>query len=103
MDKRVLEEYIDACEVIKDTEEEIRKLESKKRITANETVSGSNPEFPYNPQHFKGNNILLFRRCETSDKERSSETEERESGRTETAGGSVDDIHSLPHAAHHQV
>ena len=28
MDKRVLEEYIDACEVIKDTEEEIRKLES---------------------------------------------------------------------------
>ena len=30
MDKRVLEEYIDACEVIKDTEEEIRKLESKK-------------------------------------------------------------------------
>ena len=48
-------------------------------------------------------NILLFRRCETSDKERSSETEERESGRTETAGGSVDDIHSLPHAAHHQV
>ena len=35
------------------TEEEIRKLESKKRITANETVSGSNPEFPYNPQHFK--------------------------------------------------
>ena len=52
-DKRVLKEYIDACEVIKDAEEEIRKLESKKRITANETVSGSNPEFPYNPQHFK--------------------------------------------------
>ena len=82
MDKRVLEEYIDACEVIKDAEEEIRKLESKKRITANETVSGSNPEFPYNPQH---------------------ETEERESGRTETAGGSVDDINPLPDAAHHQV
>ncbi|MFR3882832.1 MAG: hypothetical protein ACLTX6_11485 [Lachnospiraceae bacterium] len=34
MDKRILEEYIDACEVIKDAEEEIRKLESKKRITA---------------------------------------------------------------------
>ena len=47
MDKRILEEYIDACEVIKETEAEIRKLESK------ETVSGSNPEFPYNPQHFK--------------------------------------------------
>ena len=53
MDKRILEEYIDACEVIKEAETEIRKLESKKAITANETVSGSNPEFPYNPQHFK--------------------------------------------------
>ena len=45
MDKRILEEYIDACEVIKEAEAEIRKLESKKNITANETVSGSNPEF----------------------------------------------------------
>jgi len=53
MDKRILEEYIDACEVIKEAEAEIRKLESKKSITANETVSGSNPEFPYNPQRFK--------------------------------------------------
>ena len=53
MDKRILEEYIDACEVTKEAEAEIRKLESKKNITANETVSGSNPEFPYNPQHFK--------------------------------------------------
>ncbi len=52
-DRRILEEYIDACEVIKETEAEIRKLEDKKSITANETVSGSNPEFPYNPQHFK--------------------------------------------------
>ena len=53
MDKRILEEYIDACEVIKEAEAEIRKLESKKNITANETVSGSNPEFPYNPHHFQ--------------------------------------------------
>lgn len=53
MDRRILEEYIDACEVIKETETEIRKLEAKKSITAKETVSGSNPEFPYNPQHFK--------------------------------------------------
>lgn len=53
MDKGILEEYIDACEVVKEAEAEIRKLESKKSITANETVSGSNPEFPYNPQHFK--------------------------------------------------
>ena len=50
MDKRILEEYIDACEVIRETEAEIRKLEDKKSITANETVSGSNPEFPYNAE-----------------------------------------------------
>jgi len=42
VDKRILEEYIDACEVIRETEAEIRKLEDKKSITANETVSGSN-------------------------------------------------------------
>ena len=30
MDKRILEEYIDACEVTKEAEAEIRKLESKK-------------------------------------------------------------------------
>lgn len=30
MDKRILEEYIDACEVIKEAEAEIRKLESKR-------------------------------------------------------------------------
>ena len=53
MDKRNLEEYIDACEVIKETEAEIHKLEERKSFTANETVSCSNPEFPYNPQHFK--------------------------------------------------
>ena len=60
MDKRILEEYIDACEVIKEAEAEIRKLESKKSITANETVSGSNPEFPYNPQHFKVQGTTYF-------------------------------------------
>ena len=30
MDKRILEEYIDACEVIKETEAEIHKLEERK-------------------------------------------------------------------------
>lgn len=53
MERNVLKEYIDACEVIKDIEKEIEKLKAKKTITANETVSGSNPEYPYNPQHFK--------------------------------------------------
>ena len=38
---------------MEEAETEILKKKKKKAITANETVSGSNPEFPYNPQHFK--------------------------------------------------
>lgn len=53
MDKRILYDYIDACELIKETEEEIRKLRKKKKTITRTSVSGSNPEFPYNPQHFE--------------------------------------------------
>mgnify|MGYP003378231618 FL=1 len=53
MDKRILYDYIDACELIKETEAEIRKLRKKKKTITRTSVSGSNPEFPYNPQHFE--------------------------------------------------
>lgn len=53
MDKSILYDYIDACELIKDTEAEIRKLQRKKRTTTETSVTGSNPDFPYNQQHFK--------------------------------------------------
>lgn len=53
IDKRILYDYIDACELIKETEEEIRKLRKKKKTITRTSVSGSNPEFPYNPQHFE--------------------------------------------------
>lgn len=53
MDKRILYDYIDACELIKETEEEIRKLRKKKKTITRTSVSGSNPEFPYNQQHFE--------------------------------------------------
>lgn len=53
MDKRILYDYIDACELIKETEAEIRKLRKKKKTIVRTSVSGSNPEFPYNPQRFK--------------------------------------------------
>ena len=53
MDKRILYDYIDACELIKETEAEIRKLRKKKKTIVRTSVSGSNPEFPYNPQHFE--------------------------------------------------
>lgn len=51
MEKTILEQYIDACELIRETENDIRKLQSKKMI-AQDSVKGSNPEFPYQPQSF---------------------------------------------------
>ena len=53
MDKNILSQYIDACELIRETEEEIKKLKRKKKTVIQTNVSGSNPDFPYNPQHFK--------------------------------------------------
>lgn len=51
MDKKILTDYIDACEFIKETEAEIKKLEKKKRIVQDK-VRGSNPEFPYEERSF---------------------------------------------------
>ena len=51
MDKKILEDYIDACAFIKDTEADIKKLKKKRKIVIDK-VRGSNPEFPYQPQSF---------------------------------------------------
>lgn len=53
MDKNILQEYIDACELIKDTEKEIHKLNQKKKTIIQTNVKGSMHEFPYIEQHFK--------------------------------------------------
>lgn len=53
MDKHILDQYIDACTLIEETEKDIQKLRQKKRTVIQTNVSGSNPEHPYNPQHFK--------------------------------------------------
>lgn len=52
MDKRILTDYIDACELIKETEEDIRRLNRKKKTLVQTNVKGSNPDFPYEPKHF---------------------------------------------------
>lgn len=57
MDKRILAQYIDACELIHETEREIRRLESLKgRGAVSDSVKASNPEFPYQPMtvHIEG-------------------------------------------------
>ena len=53
MDKAILQEYIDACELVKETEKEIRKLNQKKKTIIQTIVKGSMHEFPYVEQHFK--------------------------------------------------
>lgn len=53
MDRSVLEEYIDACENIKDLEKDIRKLKKQRKTIIQTNVTGSNPEFPYEQKHFK--------------------------------------------------
>lgn len=50
MNKRILEEYIDACELIKEIGEELDALKDKTSVF--DKVKGSNPEFPYQPQSF---------------------------------------------------
>lgn len=52
MDKQILKDYIDAVELVKETEEDIQALEVKKKQVAHICVKGSNPEFPYQEQHF---------------------------------------------------
>lgn len=53
MDKSILADYIDACELIKETEKDIKRLKKKRSTIIQTNVSGSNPDFPYQPQHFQ--------------------------------------------------
>lgn len=52
MNKDLLKQYIDAKELIKDTEAEIRRLENRKKQKTQDIVSGSNSEFPFQAKHF---------------------------------------------------
>ena len=52
MDKKILSDYMDACEMVKETELEIRKLKQKKPKMVEVVVKGSNSNFPYQPQNF---------------------------------------------------
>ena len=56
MDKQILEQYIDACELVKDTREEIKKLRKRRSQIQQDSVKGSSHEFPYTLQtyHLEG-------------------------------------------------
>ena len=50
MKRSILWQYIDACELVKETREDLLKLEQK--AVVHDKVYGSNPEFPYEPRGF---------------------------------------------------
>lgn len=64
MDKTILEEYIDACELVRETEKDIRRLEKKKKTIVQDKVKGSMPGFPYVEKNFRIAGTLLY---ETAD------------------------------------
>ena len=53
MNKEILQEYIDACELIKDTEKDINRLRKKRKTIIQTSVRGSSHDFPYTEQRFK--------------------------------------------------
>lgn len=53
MNKEILQEYIDACELVRETEQDIQKISRKKKTVVQTNVKGSNPDFPYQEQHFR--------------------------------------------------
>lgn len=59
MNKKFLSEYIDACELVRETEEDIRRLE--KHETVYDKVYGSNPEFPYQKMSFPVSGVKAIR------------------------------------------
>ena len=52
MDKSILYQYIDACELIKDTEKEIQKIKQKRKNIVQDKVKGCMYDFPFAPQSF---------------------------------------------------
>lgn len=53
LNKEILQDYIDACELAKETEKDIIRLNQKKKTIIQTNVKGSMHDFPYAPQHFK--------------------------------------------------
>lgn len=52
MDKHILNQYIDACALVKETEEDIRKLKKRRQTIVQGVVKGSMQNFPYTAKNF---------------------------------------------------
>lgn len=53
MDKDILKQYIDACEAVKETEEQIRQLQKNRKTVVVDAVKGSMHDFPFAEKSFK--------------------------------------------------
>ena len=53
LDKKILADYMDAMELIKETEEDIRKLKKRRKTVIQTNVKGSNLKFPYQEKHYR--------------------------------------------------
>lgn len=52
MEKGILNQYIDACELIRETEEDLRRLKKRRRTIVQASVKGSMHDFPYAAKSF---------------------------------------------------
>ena len=52
----ILEAYVDACALVKETEEDIQKLRKQELVLGK--VKGSNPDFPYQPRSFTVSGVV---------------------------------------------
>ncbi len=57
--KSILEAYVDACALVKETEEDIQRMRKQELVV--DKVKGSNPDFPYQQQSFKVSGAIEHR------------------------------------------
>ena len=53
MGKDIFKQYIDACEAVKETEEQIRRLQKNRKTVVVDAVKGSMHDFPFAEKSFK--------------------------------------------------
>jgi DNA-directed RNA polymerase specialized sigma24 family protein len=53
MDKHILDQYIDACALVQETEKEIGKIKKHRKTVEIDSVKGSMHDFPYAPKKFQ--------------------------------------------------
>lgn len=64
MNKNILRDYIDACELIKEIQLELDRLEGKRSTIVLDKVTGSMSEFPYSQASFKVEGAIGINRDE---------------------------------------